>query len=755
MPHSTYRPELMGHVGLTPTGSFEAGSTGSFTLTYTAGKFGVDDLGSIKIAFRDTTDMEAFQLDEPGAPAYTTVEASTGARLNCRAESRRNIRPWGKSLYIQVAGGYLRAGDRITVRFGDTRFGSPGIRLPTFVMHAFEFRVLADPFATYDYVELPDPPKIRVVPGPPAVWKAVLPTLRRPGEPFRLSLKAEDRWGNPSDRVDATVRLRASLPVADLPETVTFRPGQRALVLDGLRSQTAGDLTVDLLDPGSGEVLAISNPLRLAADAPLRHFWADLHGQSEETVGNNTARDYFTFARDLAFLDVTSHQGNDFQITPEFWRELNELTAEFDRPGRFVAIPGYEWSGNTGLGGDRNVWFRREDRPIRRSCHALVAAMADEAADCHTANDLFKALTDEDVVMAAHVGGRYADLRIAHDGRIEHAVEIHSAWGTFEWLLRDAFELGHRVGILCNSDGHKGRPGASYPGASIFGALGGLTCFLAPELTRDAIFEALRRRHHYGTTGTRLVLDVRARFDSPAELFERDPAVFPDATGREASEALMGDIARTRDDAITLGIDVASASPIERIELRDGVEVLETVRPYAERDLGARVRVIWEGAAYRGRGREVVWDGKARITDNRILRTRSFNAWNPDRPLRRTAEGTLAWQALTSGNFGGFDLWLADATSGSLAIETAVTSCKIPIAEIGFEDRVVEAGGLGRRLRLFRLPDVNPHTAVSFERRVSVRARGDTRLFVCVTLEDGHQAWSSPIYLFGSVDERP
>ncbi len=67
----------------------------------------------------------------------------------------------------------------------------------------------------------------------------------------------------------------------------------------------------------------------------------------------------------------------------------------------------------------------------------------------------------------------------AHDGRLETAVEVHSAWGTFEWLLQDAFEAGYRVGIVANSDGHKGRPGACYPGASFFGSYGGLTCFLA------------------------------------------------------------------------------------------------------------------------------------------------------------------------------------------------------------------------------------------------------------------------------------
>jgi hypothetical protein len=45
------------------------------------------------------------------------------------------------------------------------------------------------------------------------------------------------------------------------------------------------------------------------------------------------------------------HQGNDFQITTPFWEELQRLTREFLNEGRFVTFPGYEWSGNTVLGG--------------------------------------------------------------------------------------------------------------------------------------------------------------------------------------------------------------------------------------------------------------------------------------------------------------------------------------------------------------------------------------------------------------------
>ena len=134
----------------------------------------------------------------------------------------------------------------------------------------------------------------------------------------------------------------------------------------------------------------------------------------------------------------------------------------------------YEWSGNTGLGGDRNIYFPNEGRTIRRSSHALVSDHSDIDTDCNSAEELFARLLPNMARMMwfvfAHCGGRYADIELAHDGRFEKAMEIHSSWGSFEWLVQDAFRLGYRVGIVANSDGHKGRPGASYPGAALFGA---------------------------------------------------------------------------------------------------------------------------------------------------------------------------------------------------------------------------------------------------------------------------------------------
>ena len=157
MPLSTYLPDKMGTAAISPAGEFEAGSFQEFTLTYTAGYFGIDDIGSIKVVHRFASDMGRPQFTDPTAANYTTVEASNGAVLHVEYDPKRNIRPWDKTLYIKVVRGFLRAGDRITVRFGDRRSGGSGIRVQTFCEKTFEFRVLVDAFATCLLYTSPSP----------------------------------------------------------------------------------------------------------------------------------------------------------------------------------------------------------------------------------------------------------------------------------------------------------------------------------------------------------------------------------------------------------------------------------------------------------------------------------------------------------------------------------------------------------------------------------------------------------------------
>ncbi len=735
-------PILYGSAVLSPNGPVEVRSFNTFKITYTVGLIGLDDTGGIRVCFRMISDFGKLQITNPSAPNFLSADCSGSGKIALRI-APEGQRPWSLAVTAQLNGGYLSKGEKITITFGDTSHGSPGFLMQTFAEGGFEFRVMTDVQATGNFLPLEQQFTVPVVAGPATKWVAVLPTLRRPGENFFLGLKAEDLWGNPTNKVVGKVEFKTSVPVRGLPTILDYTPEDRALIFQNLSVAEEGTLRIKVFV--DGEERAEAGPL-IIQSGDRASFWGDLHGQTGETVGVNTIESYFDFARNKTFLDVSAHQGNDFQINTAFWDHLNKVTAEWNEPGRFTVFPGYEWSGNTAIGGDHNIYFSDEGRAIRRCSHALLEDESEMSSDANTLTDLYSALSGEDAVIYAHVGGRYANIHYDHDPILETAVEMHSAWGTFEWVLTDGFPLGRRVGVVCNSDGHKGRPGASYPGASTFGSLGGLTCFLTDRNDRASIMEAQRRRHHYGTTGCRMYMDVTAKLSGAGQICTRNPAAAPDSPRINADKIMMGDIVETSSTTATISISVEAHSGIEKIELRNGHEILRTFYTYNEADLGHRYRVKWSGAEYRGRGRNTKWSGQARFDGANIQKFETINQWNPENLFEQRGSDSVIWKTITTGNFMGFDAWLNPVKETRLRISTNHGQLDLGLNDIGHEATVLEAGGLERKLSVQRLPDNRLPRTLNCTQSVPLTMNRDDPIWIAVTTEDGFQAWSSPIY---------
>jgi hypothetical protein len=242
-------------------------------------------------------------------------------------------------------------------------------------------------------------------------------------------------------------------------------------------------------------------------------------------------------------------------------------------------------------------------------------------------------------------------------------------------------------------------------------------------------------------------MDVRGTFAAPVPLFLDDPRLGP-AEEHEIQEALMGDIVRPGAIPMRLVAEVIGTAPIERVDVMHGARVAETVRPYTAADLGRRVRVLWMGAEYRGRGRETQWEGALTVSGNRIERFEPVNFLNPERQVREMLEGiSLAWTSVTTGNLAGIDLWLEEPAAGNLSVETNVTSGEINLSTLSDGEATWDGGGLGRMLKIYRLPEVDWSRSASLQHSVQFSGSSDLPVYVRVTQADGHQAWSSPIYL--------
>ncbi len=714
--------EVLGSARLEIDGPAIAGQPVTFGIVYTAGAAGVDDRGAVRVSWRAQAGLGHPQFEDPAAPGYLSVRTvSQGSvRPQARFNERGHRRPFVPAVTVHTDDGGLWPGDELEFTFGDTSEGSVGIRAPVTVVQAFEFQVSVDCKGAQEFLDLDGFLTFPVMAGPAVRLVAIAPSDVQAGEPFAVRARFEDVWGNPTEVLGASLQIGMS----DGDEVLGTAAGAGPVIPVGnLTLAEPGVARLEMTDQTSG-LRATSNPIRVAAELPVqRHWWGDLHGQSGESVGTNPSADYFHFARYLACADFTCHQANDFQITDDFWERLRREVETIHSDGEFVCFHGYEWSGNTEVGGDRNVIFRGipEAGDIARSGHWLIEDRRplDSERDALNVENLYARFRGrDDVMLLPHVGGRRAELRWI-DPDLEPVVEVHSAHGTSEWFLRQALATGAHVGFVAGSDDHMGRPGATLANSNEMPVPGGLACIRAAELTRDGIWSGLHSRYCHGTTSARILVD--------AEI----------AGARMGAEAVA-------QGGVPVEVEVnGTALIIEIAVYRDG----QPVHRWTPAGDPAHVLVAWTGNLRIARGRKQTWDGEVTVHGARIAGASPFAFDHPDEGLTGHDGQRVTWTSEVAGDYDGVRLELADAADP--VIEFASEPLTVTQALAGIEDGpiFVEATGLGAHLRLQAVPpDGGPlDTLVTWtdpEPLAGVHA-----YHVRVLQLDGHMAWTSPTYV--------
>jgi hypothetical protein len=312
----------LGSVEINPKSNVIAGSIGTWTLTYTVGRLGIEDGGSIIVARRSLCDSERPQFDDPQGSGFTTVKTTGKVRLSTRYHEASEIYPWRKTLQIDVYDGQLKEGDKVEATFGDQRSGGPGTRIQTYRESEHILKVLVDRFGTGKFEHIKDLPHIRIVGGPADKIQVISPSDVVVGKPISIIVRALDIWGNLSDSFKGKVSFSCSDLKASLPKVYMFNDEDRGVKrFKDIFLNSIGAHTISVKDNSGKE--ACSNTIvvrRKKSEFGL--FWGDIHGQTWRTCGIGTLDEYFSFARDVAAMDFASWQGNDYAVTKELWRDV-------------------------------------------------------------------------------------------------------------------------------------------------------------------------------------------------------------------------------------------------------------------------------------------------------------------------------------------------------------------------------------------------------------------------------------------------
>lgn len=354
--------------------------------------------------------------------------------------------------------------------------------------------------------------------GPAARLHVVAPSRVEVGQPFAVKLSALDHMGLPSVECDGVIRAHDAAAFG-LPSEIRCDKAQPAVhQIDGVRIEQAGlhRLAFDL----AGETF-LSNPIQARPEPGERLWWGDPH------VHTILSRCHWERCRSLNFCYICARHviGLDWAAAADHvsngrsdaskWKAERTAARLFDDPPHFATLLAYEASLQGGCGGDNNVYFRDD-----------ADAWVDAYEDGDTAT-LADRLGDQDFIIVPHHTtrtGKHGELsdRTYLGPRLMPVVEIHSKWGTGEHrgnlnplhkihpgpcYAQDFLAQGYELGFIAGTDTHCTMPSGFGNDSSHIDRLPGLTAVFAPELSRQSVYDGMKRRACYGTSLERIIVD--------------------------------------------------------------------------------------------------------------------------------------------------------------------------------------------------------------------------------------------------------
>jgi hypothetical protein len=571
-------PSDFGSIELVSSSQVEAGEPAVIELRYTAGNTVLESGGTITIDTESDSDWGRPQLADSGSDDFLVVSPPLGCSVSIHT-------PDHKTSVITVQSGRVAAGESVLITLG----GGSGLRTQTFFEIQHYFRCHVNP--TGEGASTPiDPVVVEVIGGQIESLSAIAPSDIELGSEFALLLKAEDRWGNPAEQYRGSVEISAPgliLPEGNFIEFDEEESGVRRIT--GAVFTEAGATSISAEDTYN-RITTTSNQIRISKELPaLKLFWGDPHsGQIADPakIGN-----YFDYAHEVSGLDFAGYQRNDSAHSTDAYEIQQIEEKKYYEPGRFVPLPGFEWSGDLAAGGHHNVYFGRYDLPMKRWSGADRLGR-DGESDLPHVRDLHDFYRGTDTIITPHVGGQHADLQW-HDPTLEPAVEVTSTHGSFEWILLESIGRGYQMGFVGGNDCHTGRPGDDRPGHQLRRySKGGLTGVYAEELTLSGVLDAIKAKRIYATTGAR----IRASHTVDGHFI-----------GEKYSSEATAEIK----------VNVEGTGPLERIEVYRGLKLIHTEQ-FGSKPSGSRVRVLWDGASRMSSYSGVIWDGFLEVSNGSI-----------------------------------------------------------------------------------------------------------------------------------------
>lgn len=254
-------------------------------------------------------------------------------------------------------------------------------------------------------------------------------------------------------------------------------------------------------------------------------YFGEMHGHTNLSDATPDIDDYFKTARDEAGLDFCAISDHDHggvggnELWEEKWDIIQKKVQQYHEDNKFITLLAYER--------DSHPWYDNMVLYYKGAKGEMVRGEVDGEIN---KEELCALLKRDDIIAVPHTTSYLhsgCDFKSICIELMTPLVEVYSRWGTSEYFgnpnpcrietdggfWRDALEKGARMGCIGGSDDHHGYPGLFIPFETEHPNLRyrnpGLTAVIAKELSRQAIFDALKARRCYALSGARIYIDFR------------------------------------------------------------------------------------------------------------------------------------------------------------------------------------------------------------------------------------------------------
>ncbi len=437
---------------------------------------------------------------------------------------------------VEVIEGSLITGDEVVVGIGDIGAceancaeGSCGVCTDC----GFEMSDRAFPEVSWPADICPvdedclalEPPRLAILSLPtPDLILATVPSQAEAGAPVRVKVALLDRLGNAVTQSTETLEIHG--PDGVITHTLTEEDGgwyDFEVVFD--------EPGIHRIEVGAGAMRTWTNPVEVVAGViEERVLWGDIHvhhGYTWVDVDGESHDLNHEYGRDVAGLDIVSQTQKALGIEigeRRLWGELKTSCRSYSELDSYLVLLGFEWMGElageafgTPSDGHHNVYYDSCSAPLGTHDLETTDSLGGEKglwtwlADVEAEHEVRGVTVPHAMRWTGH------NFKVRNPG-VQTLVEVYSEWGdntaweedeednTVRGSTQDMMNSGLRLGWIGGSDNHDGWMGNPY---SEKNQRSGLGAFIAPRLSRSAVFESMQRRHTYATTGHRPILRFR------------------------------------------------------------------------------------------------------------------------------------------------------------------------------------------------------------------------------------------------------